>query len=564
MSDDVLQITIDDQAALAATRDRDIDASHLEESPFPPGDFAREQTGTKAAVDAQDFRISVYSARDLAALELPRPADPVSPHTRAGMITELGGITGHGKTTFIAHEIRKAADDGHRVLVLDLEQHFASIQRVVHEAGLQDTELVDYAPIPEGLALERSLAQLDALERVLAAKPYELVVIDPFYKLHTADSNDEAAARRLVALLRGWIARHGFAILVATHCRKLPAGRNHVTIDDFFGSSVFVRDPELVLAIQRFESITKLTVLKSREPSFEHGQTFELLFSRDRGFYPKPTADAAGRAERLEKIGGAVREWIGEHPGQPKSKVIKGVGSLMKAGTDLVKESVEAQVRSGAIPEPVRSGRGALLFYPPDLARQLASAEPDADSGHVGIPGAAGHRDHDLSGALDLPVGERASGIGQVEADLVAEVERLAARQPDPCREPPRRATSPPRPGDSRPLDWLAMARARSRELGPALRPVAVPDDLGSSMPKASGRVVLPLHIRWSGSPLTYDLDDRADRARVYEQVLREGTQSDVRFYVEAEQLLDLWDELVLPPAVRDAWAERIARLRDE
>jgi hypothetical protein len=96
------------------------------------------------------------------------------------------------------------------------------------------------------------------------------------------------------------------------------------------------------------------------------------------------------------------------------------------------------------------------------------------------------------------------------------------------------------------------------------MRPVAVPDDLGSSMPHASGRIELPLHIRWSGPTLTYDLDDRADRARVYEQVLREGTESDVRFYVEAEQLLDLWDELVLPPAVRDAWAERIALLRDE
>jgi hypothetical protein len=83
-------------------------------------------------------------------------------------------------------------------------------------------------------------------------------------------------------------------------------------------------------------------------------------------------------------------------------------------------------------------------------------------------------------------------------------------------------------------------------------------------MPKASGRIELPLHIRWSGPPLTYDLDDRADRARVYEQVLREGTESDVRFYVEGEQLLDLWDELVLPAAVRDAWAERIALLRDE
>jgi hypothetical protein len=108
------------------------------------------------------------------------------------------------------------------------------------------------------------------------------------------------------------------------------------------------------------------------------------------------------------------------------------------------------------------------------------------------------------------------------------------------------------------------MACTRSRELGPATRPVAVPDDLGSAMPKASGRIELPRHIRWNGPPLAYDLDDRADRARVYEQVLREGTESDVRFYVEAERLLELWDDLVLPPAVREAWADRIARLREE
>jgi hypothetical protein len=62
------------------------------------------------------------------------------------------------------------------------------------------------------------------------------------------------------------------------------------------------------------------------------------------------------------------------------------------------------------------------------------------------------------------------------------------------------------------------------------------------------GRVELPLHIRWSGPALSYDLDDRADRARVHEQVLREGTEDDVRFYVDADQLLELWDELVLPP----------------
>jgi hypothetical protein len=100
------------------------------------------------------------------------------------------------------------------------------------------------------------------------------------------------------------------------------------------------------------------------------------------------------------------------------------------------------------------------------------------------------------------------------------------------------------------------MASTRTPTLGPASRAVALPADLAdTSLPKANGRVELSLHVRWSGPPITYDLDDRADRARVYEQVLREGTEDDVRFYVDADRLIELWDELVLPPPVRDAWA---------
>jgi hypothetical protein len=100
------------------------------------------------------------------------------------------------------------------------------------------------------------------------------------------------------------------------------------------------------------------------------------------------------------------------------------------------------------------------------------------------------------------------------------------------------------------------MANTRSVELGPAARPVAVPGDLDApGVLKASGRVELPIHLRWSGGPIVYDLDDRADRARVYEQVLREGSEDDIRYYVDADHLLDLWDELVLPAVVRQAWA---------
>lgn len=61
--------------------------------------------------------------------------------------------------------------------------------------------------------------------------------------------------------------------------------------------------------------------------------------------------------------------------------------------------------------------------------------------------------------------------------------------------------------------------------------------------------------MRWSGPPKVYDLDQRSDRLRVYEQVLREGNDDDVRRYIDVNELHLLWDVLVLPDYVRRAWA---------
>lgn len=109
----------------------------------------------------------------------------------------------------------------------------------------------------------------------------------------------------------------------------------------------------------------------------------------------------------------------------------------------------------------------------------------------------------------------------------------------------------------------MTVARTRSAELGPAARPVAVPDDVDDpSLVKAAGRVNLPHHVRWSGPELQYDLADPLDRARVYEQVLREGTDADVRLYVDVDELLAMWDDVVLPPWVRRAWAAWFRRHR--
>jgi hypothetical protein len=72
---------------------------------------------------------------------------------------------------------------------------------------------------------------------------------------------------------------------------------------------------------------------------------------------------------------------------------------------------------------------------------------------------------------------------------------------------------------------------------------------------KASGIISLPVRVRWSGPDKTYDLGKRPDLIRVYEQVLREGTDDDVRYFIEPDTLAELWDDLVLPPHVRTAWA---------
>jgi hypothetical protein len=83
-------------------------------------------------------------------------------------------------------------------------------------------------------------------------------------------------------------------------------------------------------------------------------------------------------------------------------------------------------------------------------------------------------------------------------------------------------------------------------------RPVAVPDDLDDSAP-IEGVVQLPLHICWSGQP-PYDLALPRQLCRVYEQVLIEGTADDVRRYVRASKLIEVWDDLLLPAYVRAAW----------
>jgi hypothetical protein len=94
-------------------------------------------------------------------------------------------------------------------------------------------------------------------------------------------------------------------------------------------------------------------------------------------------------------------------------------------------------------------------------------------------------------------------------------------------------------------------------------RVVRVPNRLpGLPVEQSLAEVELPLTVNWSQPGRVFRLSDRGDRARVYELVLREGSDPDVLTYIDGALLVDLWDELVLPRAVRAAWSPLIDQVR--
>jgi transcriptional regulator with XRE-family HTH domain len=101
---------------------------------------------------------------------------------------------------------------------------------------------------------------------------------------------------------------------------------------------------------------------------------------------------------------------------------------------------------------------------------------------------------------------------------------------------------------------------AFTQQPSPRGRPTWVPDGLPRlDAARALALVELPLHLNWSAPGRVFDLRSRTDRARVYEIVLQEGRPADILAYVDGALLVDLWEDLVLPQAVRSAWAPVIS-----
>ena len=88
-----------------------------------------------------------------------------------------------------------------------------------------------------------------------------------------------------------------------------------------------------------------------------------------------------------------------------------------------------------------------------------------------------------------------------------------------------------------------------------------VPDQLPRlPIETALGTVVLPPHVDWSPVGRPRNLAERRERLLAYQVVLAEGTPRDIQQIVDGALLVDCWNDLHLPAAIRHAWQPLVDR----
>jgi hypothetical protein len=275
--------------------------------------------------------IEVMTARDLCALPDPPSEELLGPLLVRGQRVVIGADSGAGKTSLVTRLVRAITEGGPfldwsgkrgRALVIDAEQGLRTIKRRLRESGLEESLGVAYVRAPDGLSLDTDDDQVAQLEAVLAAGSYDLVVADPLYKLHTGDSNAEREAVDLMCRFDAWRERFGFALVIVVHTRKPPPGAKF-TMNEFFGSSAYLRGAEVVLGLRRVgPGYSRLHFFKDRDGDLPVGEAWGLLFDRESGYRRDPD-DGKPKQTAADK----VRELLEAEPGMTETQLVEATGN---------------------------------------------------------------------------------------------------------------------------------------------------------------------------------------------------------------------------------------------
>jgi hypothetical protein len=307
-------------------------------------------------------RLEALTAR--ATVALPEPAEDarlLGSYVLRRARTVVAGASGHGKSTLVCAMVaaiitgrefldEKGASAG-PILLVDLEQGLRSVKRMLRESGLSDRDDVYIVRAPDGLALDADDGvDLAELERVTADVKPVVVVLDPYYKAHRVEANEERPVVDLMRRLDGLRERYGFALIPPAHVRKEQAsnGARRLSLDDVAGSGAITRGAEVVLAIERIaHGFARLRVLKDRDGDLAVGEAVDLTYTKEDGFRLKPEQDVESRAREL----GADGRWRTGDEWKTELKIGR------KRMLDLFARLTEAGIAEFS-DEPVVHGRG--------------------------------------------------------------------------------------------------------------------------------------------------------------------------------------------------------------
>lgn len=265
----------------------------------------------------EPFALEVMTARAVADLpDPPRSDELLGPLLQRGTRLVLGGGTGEGKTTLSMAMVRAVVagetlldwtGSGGRALVLDAEQGLKTVKRRLREGGLDQSDDVDYVRVPDGLSLDSDPGHIAEVERVLRDGDYSVVLADPLYKLSRGDSNDERAAVDLMRRFDAWREELRFALVLPVHLRKPPPGAKF-SLNEFFGSSAYLRGAEVVIGLQRVsDGYARLHFLKDRDGDLPVPAAWGLLFDREQGYRRDPS-DGAREPTAADRVGDLLAE----------------------------------------------------------------------------------------------------------------------------------------------------------------------------------------------------------------------------------------------------------------
>lgn len=92
-------------------------------------------------------------------------------------------------------------------------------------------------------------------------------------------------------------------------------------------------------------------------------------------------------------------------------------------------------------------------------------------------------------------------------------------------------------------------------------RPYLLPETLEELTGPKAGAILLPPHLDWS-ERVELHLDDPAELKLLYQRVIREAAGADdLRRYLNAQLLRDIWPTLFLPVQARRLWEDRFPDL---